>query len=884
MAIFRIFLCFFLTLGTLLSAKKSPELDHAGILLSLKDEDYQAGKVIYKGLCINCHGADGKTAPLPTARAFGVQAFKFGSDPYSIFQTLTKGNGLMGPMLHLSPHERYQVTHYIIEKYVKPFKNGYQPLSDNYLERLPKGKLLGKTEEQVERDFGPGLASQLGKDISSVISLKLNDISMAYNLHNMNQEEIWDGGYLDYSNTQHSKLRGGGVVTPAGLPIKGLQGWQWAHEGRFDYPKDQLLARGPMPKKWMDYKGHYLHDQKIIFSYSIDQRPILEMPESLPAGQAMVHHFEIQPGPLLKLAVAKLETQPAFSSHIHQSIATMNNDIYFTACKVFGDIEQLSWNVEKNGQMVLTIPKINKTLQFKVLRYTSHEKNAQKGFEQLCQTQTPSTTDLSNKTQGGSLRWAEVLTTKGEVSKEKTPYVLDTLTLPKNNPWKTWFRTSALDFFKDGRMALATHGGDIWIVSNIDDKLENLKWKRFAAGLYEPFGLKIVDGIIYVTCKDRLTRLHDHNQDGEADFYESFYADEDVSTFFHAFNFDLQTDSEGNFYYAKSGQYTNYKYPGSVMKVPPQGGEAEVYCTGFRTPNGMGITADGILSVSDNEGNWMPASKVSLVKPNGFYGYVQTKTNPKWQPDGGKIDVKKVIPPKTFDQPLMWIPKYVDNSSGGQLWVEDSRWGPLSGRFLHTSFGKGHLYYFLTQDVGDLHQGALVRLPYNFNTGIMRARVNPYDGQVYATGLNGWNGGGRQGLGEGGVQRLRYTGKTQKMINHWKVEKGKIELGVNFKISSSMNLHKIHGEQWNYLWSEQYGSKNYKPSDQQPGRDALVIEKIELSAQQDKLILHIQNLQPVDQIELKMKLKAEDGSIFDEELWMTIHSLNKKIAETQIHK
>ena len=76
---------------------------------------------------------------------------------------------------------------------------------------------------------------------------------------------------------------------------------------------------------------------------------------------------------------------------------------------------------------------------------------------------------------------------------------------------------------------------------------------RFAAGLYEPFGLRIVADQIYVTCKDRLVRLHDLNQDDEADFYESFSADLDVSVNFHAFNFDLQTDEEGNFYYAKSG-------------------------------------------------------------------------------------------------------------------------------------------------------------------------------------------------------------------------------------------------------------------------------------------------------------------------------------------
>ena len=105
----------------------------------------------------------------------------------------------------------------------------------------------------------------------------------------------------------------------------------------------------------------------------------------------------------------------------------------------------------------------------------------------------------------------------------------------------------------------------------------------------------------------------------------------------------------------------------------------------------MGILPNNRLTVSDNQGSWMPASKVSLLKPGGFYGYVQTHAHGKrfWEPDGARIDHKKVVPPKTFDQPIIWMPQHFDNSFGGQLWVDDQRWGPLSERLLHTSFGKG---------------------------------------------------------------------------------------------------------------------------------------------------------------------------------------------------
>ena len=84
--------------------------------------------------------------------------------------------------------------------------------------------------------------------------------------------------------------------------------------------------------------------------------------------------------------------------------------------------------------------------------------------------------------------------------------------------------------------------------------------------------------------------------------------------------------------------------------------------------------------------------------------------HPLWAPDGGRIDHRKVIPPKTFDQPIIWMPQDFDNSSGGQLWVDDPRWGPLSGRLLHTSFGKGWLYYMMLQEVDGHDQAAIVRL------------------------------------------------------------------------------------------------------------------------------------------------------------------------------
>jgi glucose/arabinose dehydrogenase len=83
--------------------------------------------------------------------------------------------------------------------------------------------------------------------------------------------------------------------------------------------------------------------------------------------------------------------------------------------------------------------------------------------------------------------------------------------------------------------------------------LENVSWKRYAAGLFQALGLKIVDNQVYVLGRDQITRLHDLNNDGEADFYENFNNDMQVTPGFHEFAFDLQTDPDGNFYFSKGG-------------------------------------------------------------------------------------------------------------------------------------------------------------------------------------------------------------------------------------------------------------------------------------------------------------------------------------------
>src|SRR5262249_46493963 len=155
--------------------------------------------------------------------------------------------------------------------------------------------------------------------------------------------------------------------------------------------------------------------------------------------------------------------------------------------------------------------------------------------------------DLSKLVKGGPGRYPKPLVTKGEIAKDTAPHVVDTLTIPYENPHNALFFCTGLDFLPDGRIALCTCHGDVWLVKH-HDKLPKVEWRRFATGLYQPLGLKVVSGKVVVLERGQLTRLHDLNDDGEADFYENLCDDWHLGGGEHSYHTCLETDAEGNFY------------------------------------------------------------------------------------------------------------------------------------------------------------------------------------------------------------------------------------------------------------------------------------------------------------------------------------------------
>jgi len=156
--------------------------------------------------------------------------------------------------------------------------------------------------------------------------------------------------------------------------------------------------------------------------------------------------------------------------------------------------------------------------------------------------------------------------------------------------------------------------------------------------------------------------------------------------------------------------------------------------------------------------------------------------------------------------------------------------------------------------------------------------VNPSDGQVYATGLNGWNGHGRKGLSQGHIHRFRYTGKPARLLTDTQVRHNGIELKFNFQLDpkSAKNPASYQLKQWNYKWAASYGSKQYSPNSGKVGQDSMEISNVKLAKDGRSVLLQIPDIKPANQVKMSLNLQSVDAEAFNELVYLTINKVPKK--------
>lgn len=633
-----------------------------------------------------------------------------------------------------------------------------------------------------------------------------------------------------------------------------------AVNGNWDDPRE--TKNGPLPDQQGGYLGLYRHKDGTVLSYTIGGTRFLELPGF--HGKSFTRSFQFE---TLEADVEILVLDPLEG----------------------GREVEVSLGNAPEGVVLKTLPSGRVVVSLSTGASGAFDVSFSFKGEKAPNFSRIAPEKLIN---GGPSLFPETMVTKGRKAKLDSGYAVDDIPLPKDNPWRSNIRFGAFDFFSDGdRVACSTWNGDVWIAEGIKNDLSQIKWRRFASGLYQTLGLKIVDDVIYTHGRDQITRLHDLNNDGEADFYECFNNDVLITKGFHEFAFDLQTDAEGNFYFSKGAPVLSggrgfselTEHNGTILKVSPDGKTLTRMAWGLRAPGGLGVGPNGELTTGENEGSYVPRCKITWSKSDGssFHGVVPSE----WE----KKKFVRALPgtPTDYERPLCWLPYSVDNSSGSQFWVPTkSAWRNHAGQMLHLSYGKSSIYRALVDEVQGQVQGGVYRLPIELTTANMRGRFHPETGHLYVIGFRGW-----QTNGGTGFQRIRFLSDEKPVPTKLQAHENGLKIEFSSKLDPAViaDPRRFAVSKWDYVWGPQYGSGRFSIDEPdvasrehalvEPSKgsvnqiDAVDVRASRLLEDGKTVFLYIPGMTPAMQMEIRMDLADEEKKEFKETIWNTIHHL-----------
>jgi glucose/arabinose dehydrogenase len=461
-------------------------------------------------------------------------------------------------------------------------------------------------------------------------------------------------------------------------------------------------------------------------------------------------------------------------------------------------------------------------------------------------------------------RWNEDAVTKATLSTSKDAYVVDMIGLPLQNPWRRNVRLSDLQFFKDGTAAGVTVDGDVWIVRGLKEKLGEVHWHRFASGFHEPMSLTIRDEQIYVFDRNGIWRVRDTNGDGEADVHELFSNVFPQSAESREFPMTLRAAPDGSFIVAKGGQQasTISKLNGSVLRVAADGKSYEVLGVGFRQPFAGVNPKTGMVTASDQEGNYTPTTPLYIVKNGEYHGFLS------------ELLPKEKYPAPIVD-PLTWIPHPVNPSGATQVWLMGAHMGPLNDSFIHIAFNRPELFRVLLNERTSKPQAAVVSVVHDFDIPVLNAAVNPVDGWLYLSGFQviGW---GTTASQQSSFGRVRYTGApslTPREVTP--MDKGvllRFDVDLDPKTATDVSNYTL--ESWHYKRTYKYGSPHLK-ADETPGQDWITPSSVYLGKDGKSVFVGVPDLKPVQQMRIGWGIKAVDGEKMENNAFFTPYEFVK---------
>ncbi len=397
-------------------------------------------------------------------------------------------------------------------------------------------------------------------------------------------------------------------------------------------------------------------------------------------------------------------------------------------------------------------------------------------------------------------------------------YSIENYYAPKDNYGRDQlFEALGLALSKDDTVVVATRTAGIW-------RLRQGEWSLFAEGLFDSLGVVVEDdkGLVVVAGqKAELTRISDINGDGRADRYETLFDAHSFHSNYHTymhgpvrtrggdycFALNLAHGSEGLYTAGGNVMGTFGGFNGWAVCVKPNG-KFDLLASGLRSPASLGVSPDGRLWYTDNQGDFVGTSKMYEVKKNGFYGHPAGLVDlPGMTPASPEIQWEQVIARK--EQAAILFPhNRVANSPGNPAWIAAPTFGPFAGQMLIGDQTQSNLLRVVIEKVGDIEQGSVMPFFEGLESGVMRP-LFLRDGSL----LLGQTGRGWQAKGGkvASLQHARWDGKTiAPQIKSMSATTTGFKIDLTQPLAANVSneslLAALTLESWTYRDAPDYGS------------------------------------------------------------------------------
>ena len=360
---------------------------------------------------------------------------------------------------------------------------------------------------------------------------------------------------------------------------------------------------------------------------------------------------------------------------------------------------------------------------------------------------------------------------------ESDYYRLTTFELPAGES----VEACGLQVTPDGRLAVSTRRGDIFMVKNpLAENVTADQFSLFARGLHEPLSLGWHDGWLYATQRPEVTRMKDTDGDGSADQFQTVADGWGVSGDYHEYAFGSKPDANGSMVVTLclTGSYGSVEtYRGWAMRITHDGKTVPMV-SGVRSPGGVGTNLQGDYFYTDNQGFWNGTCGLKLLKPGAFAGHpggwkwydecedVMGK-RPAEPVSGSRLNVEMERIPELIP-PAIKFPydKMGKSASGIACDTTGGKFGPFSGQLFVGDQTQSMIMRVDLEIVDGFYQGACFPFRKGFASGNVGVEMGP-SGALFVGGTSrGWGSVGTRGFA---VERLDWTGKVPTEIHSMKL-------------------------------------------------------------------------------------------------------------------